>query len=482
MHDVIIIGAGIVGCAAAYSLSKYKLRVLVVEQGPDVAMAASRANSGIIHAGYDPPPGTLMADLNVQGNAMYPDLCRKLDVPFRNNGSLVVAREGEEEQLEELFGRGRANGVPDLAILGRDEVLNREPNIAKDVAAALYAPTAGLISPWEMTLAFAQVAAVNGVTFRFNTRVTGVLTEDDRIAGLETTAGRLAARVVINAAGVHADLLAHMAGAERYEILPRKGQYLLLDKELDGWVKHTVFPLPNPKSKGVLVLPTVDGNILAGPTAEDILDREDNSTTREGLARVRESALQLFPDLPLNRVISSFAGIRAVPVDGDFIIRSSARIWGWIDAGGIQSPGPTAAPAIADKLIRLVAGLIPLQPREEHHDRRSTLRLRELPLQERQRWIQRNPLYGRIICRCEGVSEGEIVDALHGPVSATTLDGVKQRTRAGAGRCQGGFCQPRLLTIVARELGISPCAVTKAGPGSPLVAGRLNKGGAGDEE
>jgi glycerol-3-phosphate dehydrogenase len=481
MQDVIIIGAGITGCAAAYTLSRYQLKVLVVEQGPDVAMATSRANSGIIHAGYDPQPGTLMADLNVQGNAMYPSLCRKLGVPFWRNGSLVVAREGEEEQLRELLHRGRANGVPDLVILGRDEVLNREPNLSQDVVAALYAPSAGLISPWETTLAFAEVAAANGVTFMFNTRVTGVLTEGDSILGLETSAGKLGARVVINATGVHADLLARLAGAERYDIFPRKGEYLLLDKELDGWVRHTVFPLPTPKSKGILVLPTVDGNILAGPTAVDVQDREDISTTREGLAQVRAGALALFPDLPLHRAITSFAGLRAVPGDGDFVIRSSARIQGWIDAGGIQSPGLTAAPAIGEKLAGLVAGLIPCEYKQEYRDSRTVLRLRDLPLLERERWIQRNPLYGRIICRCEGVSEGEIVDALHSPVPATTLDGIKQRTRAGGGRCQGGFCQPRLLTIMARELGIAVQEVTKSGHGSPMVVGRLDKGGAEDE-
>lgn len=477
MQDVIIIGAGITGCAAAYYLSRYQLKVLVVEQGSDVAIASSRANSGIVHAGYDPQPGTLMADLNVQGNAMYPSLCRDLDVPFRGNGSLVVARAGQEGQLETLLRRGRANGVTDLTILGRDDVLNREPNLFPEVMAALFAPTAGIVSPWEMTLGLAQVAASNGVAFMFNTRVTGVLTEEDSIVGLETTAGKLAGKVVINAAGVHADLLATMAGAERYDIQPRKGEYLLLDKELDGWVKHTVFPLPTLVSKGTLVLPTVEGNILAGPTAVDVQDREDVSTTLEGLAEVRAAALRLFPSLPMNRVITSFAGLRAVPGDGDFVIRSSARIRGWLDAGGIQSPGLTAAPAIGQKLAALVGGFIPCQEKQEYGTRRSVLRLRDMPLGDRQDWIQRNPQYGRIICRCEGVSEGEIIDALHSPVPATTMDGIKQRTRAGGGRCQGGFCQPRLLRIMARELGISPQEISKTGPGSELVVAALAKGG-----
>lgn len=481
MYDVIIIGAGVIGCGAAYSLSRYRLNILVVEQGPDVAMATSRANSGIVHAGYDPRPGTLMAGLNVQGNAMYPQLCRDLDVPYRGNGSLVVAKAGEEGELEKLLLRGRENGVPDLAILNRDEVLSREPNLSQDIVAALYAPTAGIVSPWDMTLALAEVAVSNGVKFRFNTRVTGVLTKENSVLGLETDQGKVLAKVVINAAGTNADILAGLAGVERYEITPRKGEYMLLDKDLDGWVKHTVFPLPTPVSKGILVLPTVEGNLLAGPTATDVQDRNDVSTTKAGLEEIRSGALKLFPSLPLNKVITSFAGLRAVPDDGDFVIRSSARIFGWIDAGGIQSPGLTAAPAIGEKLAGLVHGMLPCQPKPDFIARRTVLRLRDLELDQRGSWIRQNPLYGRIICRCEGVSEGEIVDALHSPVPATTLDGIKQRTRAGSGRCQGGFCQPRLVSIMSRELGVSPESVTKSGPDSTLVCGRLAKGVSKDE-
>jgi glycerol-3-phosphate dehydrogenase len=476
VYDVIIIGAGIIGCSAAYYLSRYNLKVLVVEKGPDVAVATSRANSGIIHAGYDPRPGTLMAGLNVLGNAMYSGLCSELDVPFRRCGSLVVAREGEEGELDRLLAQGRANGVPDLAILGRDEILNREPNISPDVIAALYAPSAGIVAPGEMALAMAETAAVNGVDFLFNTKVTSIEVENDAVRAVETEGGSFAAPVVINAAGIYADHIARLAGAERYDILPRKGEYMLLDKDLDGYVRHVVFPVPSPVSKGILVLPTVEGNVLAGPTAVDVDDRNDISTTPEGLAAIRQGARRLFPELPLGKVITSFAGLRAVPGDGDFVIRSSAKVRGWIDAGGIQSPGLTAAPAIGEKLAGLVGGLLVLSPKEQQR-RPPVLRLRDMPLREREEWIKENPLYGRIICRCEGVSEGEIVDALHRPLPARTLDGIKIRTRAGTGRCQGSFCQPRLLAIVARELGISPLAVTKSGPGSEMLANFLAKGG-----
>lgn len=476
MHDVIIIGAGIIGCSAAYYLSRFHLKVLVVEKGPDVAVATSRANSGIIHGGYDPQPGTLMAGLNVLGNAMYPQLCNELDVPFRRCGSLVVAREGEEEELDRLLAQGRENGVPNLAILGRDEILNREPNLSPDVIAALYAPSTGIVSPWEMTLALAETAAVNGVEFLFNTKVTGIQVENGAVRAIETEGDSFAAPVVINAAGIFADHIARLAGAERYDILPRKGEYLLLDKDLDGYVRHVVFPVPSPVSKGILVLPTVEGNVLVGPTATDVSNRDDISTTPEGLAAIRQGANMLFPKLPLGKVITSFAGLRAVPADGDFVLRSSAKVRGWIDAGGIQSPGLSAAPAIGEKLAGLVGGLIDLQPKAQQ-ERPPILRLRDLPLREREGWIKKNPLYGRIICRCEGVSEGEIVDALHRPIPALTLDGLKIRTRSGSGRCQGGFCQPRLLAIIARELGISPLAVTKYGPGSEMLASYLEKGG-----
>lgn len=477
MYDVIIIGAGVVGCAAAHSLSRYNLKVAVLEKGADVATGTSRANSGIVHAGYDPRPGTLMAELNVQGNAMYPDLCRKLDIPFRQLGSLVVATAGKEEQLKKLLARGRANGVTGLSIIGRDAVLDCEPKINTQVEAALYAPSAGIVSPWELTLALAETAAVNGVEFRFNTKVTGILTHEDSVQGVETQHGKLWTRVVINAAGVYADILTQLAGAERYDILPRKGEYLLLDKDLDGYVQHVVFPVPTALGKGTLVLPTVEGNILAGPTAVDVEEREDVATTEAGLAQVKEGAARLFPDLPWNKVITSFAGLRAVPADGDFVLRSSARVRGWIDAGGIQSPGLTAAPAIGEKLTQLVAGQLDMPPKAHLLPRPEVLRIREMSLADREKWIAENPSYGQIVCRCEGVSQGEIVDAIQRPIPATTLDGIKQRTRAGGGRCQGGFCQPRMLTIMARELGISPMEITKFGPGSELVTDYLSKGG-----
>lgn len=482
MWDVLIIGAGVTGCAAAYNLSRYRLKVLVLEKGPDVAMATSRANSGIVHAGYDPQPGTLMADLNVQGNSMFPQLCRDLDIPFQKTGSLVVAREGGEGELEKLLIRGRVNGVPDLTILGRDAVLNREPNLSPDIVSALYAPSAGIVSPWELTLAFAEAAAENGVQFMFNTKVTDVLTKDERVTGVKTNGGMVPARVVINAAGVNADILARMAGVERYDIKPRKGEYLLFDRDLEGYVKHVVFPLPTKVSKGILVLPTVDGNLLAGPTADEVLNREDTGTTPEGLGQIRQGALELFPNLPMNQVITSFAGLRAVADGGDFVIRTSAKVEGWVEAGGIQSPGLTAAPAIGEKVAALVVRLLKPQLDPNFSAKRSITRVRELPLSQRAPLIEENPTYGRIVCRCEGVSEGEIVDALRSPVPATTLDGLKQRTRAGGGRCQGGFCQPKLIAIMAREMKISPLAITKSGPGSEVLVSRLGKGGKKSEE
>lgn len=478
MYDVLIIGAGVVGCAIAWRLGRYQLKVAVVEQGDDVAVGSSKANSGIIHAGFDPQPGTLMAGLNLRGSALYPGLCRLLGVPFRRTGSLVVARRGEEPLLEMLLRRGRNNGVADLAVIGRDKVKNIEPNLADDVTAALYAPGAGVVSPYQLTLALAENAAVNGVEFFFTRRVTGVMTEDGSVQGVVTNRGRMNASIVINAAGLYADVVAGLAGAERYDITPRKGEYLVLDRDLDGVVRQVVFPVPQRESKGVLVVPTVEGNVLAGPTARDVADRDDVATTASGLDQVLSDASRLVPGLDWQRVISSFAGLRAVADSGDFVIRASARIRGWIDAGGIQSPGLAAAPAIGEQVERFVAGMRELTPKASFEVRARTVPLAELPLGERQRRIATDHRLGRIVCRCEEVSEGEIIAALRSPLPVSSLDALKRRTRAGCGRCQGGFCLPRLVSIVARELGIPPTAVTKKGPGSWVVAARLAKGGA----
>lgn len=477
MYDVVIIGAGVIGCAAAYSLSHYDLKVVVLEKGGDVALGASGANSGIVHAGYDPPPGTLMAGLNVRGNALFPQLCKSLGVPFQACGSLVVAEAAQEGALQNLLSRGNANGVSGLAILGKKELKEREPNLNPRFDRALFAPSAGVTSPWDLTLALAETASVNGVEFRFNAEVTGFRTKADSLKAIEIGTERIEALVVINAAGIYADQLANLAGAERYDIQPRKGEYIVLDKELAGFVHHVIFPLPKKQSKGILLLPTVEGNLLVGPTAVDTATRDDVSTTGEGMAEICREGKMLAPTLPLDKAITSYAGLRAVPKDGDFVLRASAKVRGWIDAGGIHSPGLTAAPAIGEKLARLVGAFIPMVPKARFNPRPPLERFAEKNWGEKQRLIQDNPRYGRIICRCEEVSEGEIIEACQRPVPPTTLDSLKRRLRVASGRCQGGFCLPRLLDLFAKELGVLPETVTKSGPGSEVVVQPLVKGG-----
>ncbi len=476
MFDVIIIGAGVIGSAVAWRLARYNLKIAVVEKGDDVAAATSKANSGIIHAGYDPEPGTLKAGLNVRGNTLYPGLCRELGVDYLACGSLVVAHEGQQQRLEMILQRGRQNGVKDLAVIGRDKLLDMEPNVSPEAISALYAPSAAVVSPYQLTVALAENAALNGVEFLFNTRVDSVLVEEGRVAGVNCGETKLSAPIIVNAAGVYADRLAHMAGAERYDITPRKGEYLLLDKELEGFVRQVLFPVPRGSSKGILVVPTVEGNILAGPTAWDVEDREDVATTPQGLAEIRDETPLLVSGVNWGRVIGSFAGLRAVADSDDFIIRASARVGGWIDVGGIQSPGLASAPAIAERVEHLVAGLKELQLRKDHVAHRKDPRISQLDLARRQQLIEKDSSFGRIVCRCEDVSEGEIVAALKGPLPVSSLDALKRRTRAGTGRCQGGFCLPRLVAIISREKGIPPHEVTKKGPGSPVVSAWLDKG------
>ncbi len=476
MFDVIIIGAGVIGSAIAWRLARHDLNVAVVERDDDVASATSKANSGIIHAGYDPEPGTLKAGLNVRGNKLYPDLCRELGVDYLACGSMVIAHEGQEEKLEKLLLRGRQNGVEDMAIISRDKLLDMEPNVAAEATSALYAPSAAVVSPYQLTVALAENAALNGVEFMFNTPVEDVLVEEGRVTGVRCGENIFAAPIVINAAGVHADRLAQLAGAERYDITPRKGEYLLLDKAMEGFVRQVLFPVPRGSSKGVLVVPTVEGNILAGPTAWDTEDREDVATTPQGLEEIRREAPWLVSGISWGKVIGSFAGLRAVADNDDFIIRASARVNGWIDVGGIQSPGLASAPAIAERVEHLVGGLTELNPRQDHVTQRKSPRVSQLDRMKRQQLIEKDSAFGRIVCRCEDVSEGEVLAALAGALPVCSLDALKRRTRAGTGRCQGGFCVPRLVAIISREKGIPPHQVTKKGPGSPVVSGWLDKG------
>lgn len=471
MFDIAIVGAGVTGAMTARALSKYNLKVALLEKCNDVAMGATKANSGIVHAGFDAAEGSLMAELNVKGCAMMPETTKKLNVPYKNNGSLVVAFSTEEdEHLKTLYARGVANGVPELKILSKEELLELEPNLSTESTSALYAPTAGIVCPYELTIAAAECAVTNGVEFIRNCEVLAVSTDDEKIT-LETTQGKIDAKYVINAAGVFSDDIARMAGDDTISITARKGEYFMLDRSVGDTVKHTIFQCPSKMGKGILVSPTVDGNLIVGPTAEDIEDKSNVATTNSGLNDVRKYAVKSVPTVNTRNAITSFTGLRAHAAAHEFIIGISEKNSRLINAAGIESPGLTSAPAIAEYIENIVKGVFPAAEVKADYDdtREAPVRFRHMTDDERAELIKENSAYGRIICRCETITEGEIIDAIKAPAGARDVDGVKRRTRAGMGRCQGGFCGSKVVEILARELNCDINEITKFGGNSNIL-------------
>lgn len=479
MYDVVIIGAGVIGSAIARELSRYQANICVIEREEDVCNGTSKANSAIIHAGFDAKPGSLKAKLNVRGNEMMDRLSKDLDIPFTRNGSLVVCTKDQDRSgLDELLEKGHANGVPDLKILEREELIKMEPNLSDDVTCALYAPTGGIVCPFHMTMAFAENACMNGVTFFLNTKVTDIqkAPEGYTIRTMHTDSSIeeiFHTKVVINAAGVHADELNNMVSENKLHITARKGEYCLLDKDAGTHVSHTIFQLPSKMGKGVLVSPTIHGNLLVGPTALDVEDKEALNTTGEGLGSLAFTSSLSVKNVPMRQVITSFAGLRAHEDGNDFVLGEAADAKGFINAAGIESPGLTSAPAIGEMIAGIAKDILGLIEKEEFiTTRKGILRPETLTLEERNELIKDCPAYGNIICRCEMISEGEILDAIHRPLGARSLDGVKRRTRAGMGRCQAGFCSPRTMEILERELSMSMYDVTKNGVGSNFIVGK----------
>lgn len=473
MVDVTIIGAGVSGCAVARELSRYDVSICVLEKGEDVCSGTSKANSAIAHAGFDARPGTLMAKLNVEGNRMMGELSEELSFPFRQIGSLVVCTDpSEKNKLQELLERGLKNGVEGLRIVEREELVRMEPNISDDACAALYAPTAGIICPFMMNIAMAENASVNGAEFRLNTEVIGIRRQEGGYL-VETSRGSIETRYIVNAAGVHADEIHNMVSGRKMHIVPRRGEYMLLDKSAGGHVNSTIFMLPGKMGKGVLVTPTVHGNLLIGPTAENIENKEGTNTTRSGLDQVIEKSKKTVKNIPYREVITSFAGLRAFEEGDDFIIEEAADAPQFIDCAGIESPGLTSSPAIGVMIAEMLRDRMNLKKKDNFIAKREgILDPKTLTRAEREELIRRKPAYGNIICRCEMITEGEILDAIHRPVGARSLDGVKRRTRAGMGRCQAGFCSPRVMEILARELPeLSIENVTKCGGASKLIVG-----------
>lgn len=472
MYDVVIIGGGVVGCAIARELSKWDRKIALLERASDVCEGTSKANSGIIHAGYDATPGTLKAKLNVQGNQMMETLAKELDIPFKKNASFVLMFEEEGRcELEKLYEKGIQNGVKELQILSGDEVRKIEPNISSEVKAALYAPTAGIVCPFGMTYAFAENAATNGVEFFLNTLVTDIQKKENGFS-ITTNKGEIETKYVINAAGVYADKIHNMVSEEKLQIVARRGQYCLMDKEVGNLTKATLFQLPTKLGKGVLVTPTVHGNLLVGPNAEDIDDKEAINTTSEGLLNILQRGSRSVKSLPKGKVITSFAGLRANEKSGDFIIREAKDVKGFIDVAGIASPGLSASPAIGVYVAELMEKIAPANRKENFIPTRKGIpNMATMTMEERKEQIRQNSSYANVICRCELVTEGEIVDAIHRPLGATTLDGIKRRTRAGMGRCQSGFCSPKVVEILARELKVDASTITKMGGKSTIITG-----------
>lgn len=486
-YDVLVIGAGVCGCAIARELSRLCVRTCVVEREEDVCCGTSKANSGIVHAGFDARSGSLMARLNVEGSLLMEGLCERLGVEYERVGSLVVGTDSaSRDGLEALLARGVANGVRDLRIVEGEELRSLEPNLAEAAVAALWAPTGAIVNPFQLTVALAEDAAVNGVEFLLNSPVTRIGRREDGTWAVKAGGSTLLSRVVVNAAGVHAGVVHDLVCRpdDRLAIRPRRGQYLVLDTTAGSHVRHTVFALPTRLGKGVLVTPTTGGNLLVGPTAEDIDDKDDVATTAEGLAEVARKAALTVRDVPLSQTIRTFSGLRAHHEPHDFVIGEVDGAPGFVDCAAIESPGLSAAPAIGRMVTGIVSGLLG-EPATKATviERPSPIpNVARLPRDAWQRLVAIRPDYGRVVCRCRTVTEGQVVDAIRRPLGARSVDGVKRRVEAGMGRCQGGFCEPAVMALIARELeGVDLEDVTKRGPGSEVARGR-NKDALGGGE
>ena len=476
MFDYVVIGAGVVGGLVCRELMKYKLSVCIVDKESDVAMGATRANSAIVHAGFDAKEGTLKAKLNVRGSEMMEGVCAELGVKYKNNGSLVVGfNEEDRATLASLIERGRKNGVKGLSLLDREEILKLEPNIGDGVTCALRAETGAIVCPYELCMAAVGNAMDNGAELKLNFKVEKI----EKVGGVYRISSEnetVEAKYVINCAGVFSDEIATLIGDESFSVRPRRGEYMLLDKECGALVGHTVFRCPSKMGKGVLVSPTVDGNLLLGPTAEDIDDKNDTSTTPTGLAHLSALASEQVKGIQLGKVITSFTGLRATGSTGDFIINSPAD--GFINCAGVESPGLTSAPAIAEYVVDMLkAAGAKLDTNESFNGKRRPLHyFRELSIEEKNKIIKENPDYAHVVCRCETVSAGEIIEAIRTNPRPTSIDGIKRRTRASMGRCQGGFCTPYMVEILAREMGVPVTEITKSGGESYINVGKTGKG------
>ena len=474
MFDVIVIGGGVIGGTTLRELTKYNLKVCMLEKENDVSMGQSKANSGIVHAGFDAKEGSLKAKFNVLGNKMMEAYAKELGVKYRNNGSLVVAFSAEEiETLKELKKRGEINGVEGLEIISKEELNKLEPEISNNAVGALHAKTGGIICPYELTIASIGNAMDNGAELKLDFEVSKIEKLANGFKVTSKNGDSVEGKLIINAAGINSGLIAKMAGDDTVNVMGRRGEYILLDRESGNLVSHTLFFTPTKKGKGILVSQTVDNNIILGPTAEET-NSPTTETTSEGLQRVIAKAGEMVKSVPLYNTITSFTGVRAYSTKHDFIIEESSVVKGLINLAGIESPGLTSAPAIAKYTVEEIVGkLIPLTANENFNGtRKPDYFFKNLSNEEKNEIIKKDKSYGKIICRCESITEGEIIRAVRENPKATSIDAVKRRTRAGMGRCQGGFCQPYVAEIIARELNIPLEEVTKSGKNSNLLVGK----------
>lgn len=475
MYDIAVIGAGVVGGMIARTLSAYNLKICILDKAHDVACGATRANSAIVHAGFDAKEGSLKAKMNVRGSEMMEEVCRQLGVKYQNNGSLVIGFNDEDAAtVQELYTRGVANGVKRLKVLDAEELHRLEPNVSKNAICALWAPTGGIVCPYELTVAAIGNAMDNGADLRLDFEVTEIRDTGDAYE-LVSPAGTVSAKYVVNAAGLYSDAVAKMVGDDSFTVHPRRGEYVLLDKECGSLVKHTIFRTPSKMGKGILVSPTVDGNLLTGPTSVDMEDKEDRATTADGLARVMREASENVDGVMFNKTITSFCGLRAVGSTGDFIINMPTDRF--VNVAGVESPGLSSAPAIGEYVVELLTGAgLKLEKNPAFNPHREAMHaFREASIEEKNAIIKKDPAYGRIICRCETVTEGEILNAIRQNPKPRDLDGVKRRTRSQMGRCQGGFCSPYIVEMLAREMGIPFEEVTKFGGDSYINVGKTKE-------
>lgn len=476
MFDVAIIGAGVIGTFIARELSRYDMNLALIEKDNDVANGTTKANSAIVHAGYDAKPGTNKAKFNALGNPMFEKTCKELDVPFKRVGSLVIASSKEEMQtLKEIYEQGIQNRIPDMELIDKAKVRALEPNLNKEIMGALYAPTCGIVGPFELAIALSENAVENGAELFLNTKVISIENGEDYYV-IKDGDKDIKAKYVINCAGVYADKINNMVASESFKIIPRRGQYFVFEKKVGNLVNSVIFQCPTELGKGVLVTPTVHGNLLVGPNAENLEDTESIQTTAMGLDEVRNASYKTSKKIPFNSVITSFSGLRATSTTGDFIIEESREAENFINVAGIESPGLSAAPAIAEYVVEILKNKIELVKKGDFNPiRKRVIRFMELSDIEKAEIIKKDPRYGRIICRCESITEGEIVDVINRKVGATTLDGVKRRARPGMGICQGGFCGPRVIEILARELKIDELKIFKSNKDTYVLVGKTKE-------